>query len=1613
MSDYSDDSYQMYLKKNADDLGDNDSPKYGDQGPDSPLPDILDDDGGDPEFEGESDLPSDNIDTNVTVNMNDKYLLVLEKSDIFKDYLGEVIDIFEDFFVLNNDNGQQLKINIIDGQISLLLEDDSSITDIIKVQEIILEDILNQSDIFKEDPIKIKVDVVDDKHKKYTESEIKEDFISEIINLYNIYDNEFLIKNITDMSYSFFDLIKNKTDISEIDKIDVLSFIKNMSKDNNFKLPNYIVPIVSSNKKIFLSEDEIIIDVPDTIITTTEDELIEKYNDLNTDKTINYFKYLQLLFNSKFNEYINNDNNKGCLINYKGHYFRNCFDNSEPCMGISKDKGNSSAYDESSYIIDYLKSRNDIYIVNDNEKIPYLIEDNFNIIGFLLIPDNFSKYTLNLNLNSDKLSLNENIILNEHIYSVKTLRNQLSNIDISLSSINNSTSKQEFTHNLNKYMLDVHTNINLSELTEILIKNLPSNYDIISQYIDSNIFKFMFNYKDFESIFIFYDILINDLLIDNKIEITDIINNNIKEYEKSYKKLLKSVIKTPKKIKLINKELDINDKIKLCLTFIFNTKNIIYKNNLLNRFIKLYCREPNENDQDINWLYSTNTNQKILCKHYCYLCKIDKQPEMYNNLISLFGTPPDNGNINCNICGHFIDNVNFSTFDGYSDGSAIQLRAVLDDDDLDDIISSNLELKKYINKISKIFNIKLFPNDLENIINIFLLIDQNKLLNYRYNNDNIINNDPYTITLKEKYPIVKKTNDKDIKKTNDKNKKKLKNSLISFKKYLLDTTKLLLTTFLIFIHMQISTNSYPINLSNRFNIFIDDENSTWKMFNISDNDNCLNNKLIEYIEIKLEEQFKNFYEKLENKSLFNVPEFRNHFINTIKYLLNPQYNLYNSIDRYFTLNKTNEYLYLKESWPTYKPLYDNKLVIKINDYINSHNDIMKMYFITNDSLENISLIKDINKIEPKYIEFKLPVSNIMNNPAYKRLYMYSLKLYGKSQVFPILDLLTKKFLNNMNDPDINELLVNCNYKNGYSKIIYNDLKNIIIGAITNYEIEESKDKDNIMKFKNINLNNTEYLLLNSSKKGPYKYNPVVIFIDLPFDDLAEKHNDFTEKLFNSFCFNKNGDLIKNLLSENQLNYFLVDFRVDLKDILPECVKSKIPRNNENFMIIMTHFANKDKFNYNPLNYIKYTEIYDNSFLLNIINYNITIENRISLFLNNDKYLKHDDIFNQLNDIINNIIHQKSNKKYDIENIKKDIKTFLPIINSKKEEYLQNIDDLFNLILKNDSYLSGFNKHQILRVKNILPRIRDLHNIDNISLILNKLIDDIDDNIIYDRFIDDIYYYLSRIKNTYKNYNSIRKGLWKMSDSSVDNFNAYLNANDSLLHNDIFFIRNPKSFDDNTYYSGFKQYKSPEISIYFIELFKHIYKFNENLNFFKGSNNNIFNEDILINIKSFIFVFIINKISEYISQLFDDTSEIYMKNSLLFEEYDDNINIDNNIIYLSRFLLDIIVDMYEKFYNPKWVFTTPDVLNNSIMKQVSREKQNYINKIDKMSKDDKFLNDTKKEMGTSMLFHESAADNAEYVSGPDFEQDFLSDLKGGYDQHLYDQVENDEIVDEDN
>ena len=62
-----------------------------------------------------------------------------------------------------------------------------------------------------------------------------------------------------------------------------------------------------------------------------------------------------------------------------------------------------------------------------------------------------------------------------------------------------------------------------------------------------------------------------------------------------------------------------------------------------------------------------------------------------------------------------------------------------------------------------------------------------------------------------------------------------------------------------------------------------------------------------------------------------------------------------------------------------------------------------------------------------------------------------------------------------------------------------------MGSITKNEIENTNDKDNILKFKHINLNNAEYILLNCYSKDIYRYEPAKIFIDSSYDELI---NDY-------------------------------------------------------------------------------------------------------------------------------------------------------------------------------------------------------------------------------------------------------------------------------------------------------------------------------------------------------------------------------------------------------------------------------------------------------------------------------------------------------------------------
>ena len=240
------------------------------------IPVIEDEDIDDELQDEKEDIDDDDIEIqtnnlkefNTEFNTDDLLLLILLENDKYVDYLGVITDITDNYIVLNNERN----IFYTEGFIQLIYKD-YNIVDVIKIAETDIN-ILEKDEIFKEPDIELDLIIKDKKEKIYNETEIKEDFISSIIGLHGVYDNEYLIKNITEMVYEFIDLININKYRSEIDDTDILNFIKILLKEDKLDIPSFIVPIVGMKKKIF---DEGYENTDNTISTTTEEELVRKY----------------------------------------------------------------------------------------------------------------------------------------------------------------------------------------------------------------------------------------------------------------------------------------------------------------------------------------------------------------------------------------------------------------------------------------------------------------------------------------------------------------------------------------------------------------------------------------------------------------------------------------------------------------------------------------------------------------------------------------------------------------------------------------------------------------------------------------------------------------------------------------------------------------------------------------------------------------------------------------------------------------------------------------------------------------------------------------------------------------------------------------------------------------------------------------------------------------------------------------------------------------------------------------------------------------------------------------------------------------------------------------
>tara|TARA_B100000902_G_C27229563_1_gene874058 strand:- start:452 stop:1420 length:969 start_codon:yes stop_codon:yes gene_type:complete len=256
----------------------------------------------------------------------------------------------------------------------------------------------------------------------------------------------------------------------------------------------------------------------------------------------------------------------------------------------------------------------------------------------------------------------------------------------------------------------------------------------------------------------------------------------------------------------------------------------------------------------------------------------------------------------------------------------------------------------------------------------------------------------------------------------------------------------------------------------------------------------------------------------------------------------------------------------------------------------------------------------------------------------------------------------------------------------------------------------------------------------------------------------------------------------------------------------------------------------------------------------------------------------------------------------------------------------------------------------------------------------------------------MFYYLSFLKNTpHGDFNPrIKKNEWRMSESKTGYISEYLEINTFLLHNEIFLRNKDKDFESGNKYSGFNQYRKPYYYIYFRGLYNYINKYRSEIYKLK-TNNEIFKESQLIVLNKFIYLFIINKSVQYIQSLLDDTSKEYIdakKHCDLIDNTD--ITIDNNIVILSRFLLDILVNTYDKLYDLNWIYIDSDTYRNKLDEHNAREKQMNLDRLDHMTDEQRRLHVANQSIKSGIMYKESEKVNLERIIGGEKDQQIMDE-----------------------
>lgn len=1548
----------------------------------------------------EHQLRNDNFIYQGSYSEDDIFIMIFEEDEQFYDKLVTVEEIKTNTIIIKDDEGNDYEL-LIDDESNIINETESyKIIDIEKVKTFNFEGLTDFS--FEIDDYKqIEIDVIEIKDRKYNLQERKEDFITEMISSLKIQNDNLKKQQISEIAENYTDMIENR---DKLDYFSSMPFVNDILNKNKYDFPKWILPIVDNQKKLYIEDEEIANaeDTEDIINVRLSNEIDEKINIFDEVTTYSsYRKQMKSLKNYKpFNS------KQGLIIQYDGEYFRNC-SKEKPCQSLLLNP----------YDTDIVKTRTALKIPITKDYVTSLEtliqKEDISIIGFHTIPYTLYNKTLLLDNNLNLKELCQPLIgnydsLSDNKYSSVPFTKQFKNYENRYSHVIGIglDKPSEWLNGIHTYHFDNTIKTNL-ELAHVLKDSLPLPSEILNTYSEE-IKKCILNHADISKLLLPYNITFQNIIVDERIKMNELISKNIKLMKQRYSEVKYSPSPTkPKQL------LTYTDRVKLSRDYISSITIDVVRNKYYKKFIDLFSRKANENE-DERFLYEKDGTKKLMCSHYKYSIKVHDDLEAFKTIKSKYGCPEKDGIIYCKVCGEYLFHEEFSTLEGFGGDGRSQIqntREIMDnEEELNLLKEEEMNIKKIIHKLSNSLGIKLNYKDTTDIINYVISTEDNYMTDIRYGTDDSLKQHPKYLEIKEKY----KSNKKDDKIT----KKELNAELKPFKQYIVDSNHLLTVLFLILFYLQTSIPPYQVKTKEYIYLWDNFENGSWdqiknithEMISIDTVDKMII-LLKKLCKINSKQNFWNNIETfiIESDKYKGLNTITDQFFLTASHILK-DLNIRNKLKEYYYFKLDEETVFTKEYWSTYKPLPDNPIVESINNNLQGQlkTDLKKVLLKNGSSInyENISSVREINEAiqTPLYILFNIPYSDILKNESYKRLFSYSVHLHGVSKGQTELNLLINQFINTIDDRQKMEALFTSIGWDVKSKTLanvnYSSLRSIVVKEITDYYKNKNIDDENSIRiFIHIGFNNWNGMLLSSLPKRDYSYIPPSA---LPFESFQElfDHNksmkdkeatiidyDILKSIFNKYGTNKEGEIVNKFISDSFIDNIIPD--PNILNIGRNKNYQELSVNEENFYKVIDHIVNKHK-----LKLLKQKEEQENVY-----------ENKLKQFIKQNKLLEINadetySIFRTLYDLPNMI----SNETPEIiEGKYRDVFNSIIEYNDSK---IEQIKDFFI-----SSYSSGnISEEQVQRFKkNYGPFEKKLF--DSIPLLFNQFIES-SPNLHND--ISTIKYIIGRLSVSATNeengtvlHDNIPKQ-WKLSDTNKEYFKNYINYNEFLFHNETFLTqKDQKKLESTTdrdvrniSNTGFNKYKDVDsagidkYSSYFSALFLYFENYyKKGIHELNGSDKSYITEEYSSIFQRFIFIYLFNKLIEYIESLYDEQSEISQIANEIFTslQQQDRLNLNDSIKICSEFTFDLFIHLFEAYYDPLWIYQTKD-LSNKLSKQKEKEKQSLINELESKDADSRLATTEQQKYGITNWYKDFGNQNLKNQQSKGYEEQMTDERK---------------------